>query len=77
MWFPMRLSKVRLQALASLAVPAAAKEHSLTEKLNPYHVPWDVLGGKTDKIPNLQSSLLWSGEGIPFPNSANGKEPAC
>ena len=44
MWFPIRLSKVELQARAIQAVAAATEAGMLTsrQKLNPYYVPCEI-----------------------------------
>lgn len=57
MWSPIKLSKVELQALDTLAVPAGAEDRTFISKhsLNPYLVSLDVFGQGKELGRNIQN----------------------
>ena len=61
MWFPIRLSKVELQARAIQAVAAATEAGMFTSRqnLNPYYAPCEIFGaGGEQKTPDLKEFLM-------------------
>ena len=60
MWFPIKLSKVELQARAIQAVAAATEEGMFTSRqnLNPYYVPCEICGAGGEQKNTYLKDLL-------------------